>query len=78
MKEYIEKVTFIRKEYKTTSYYGNPSYYVYFIDANNNYACGYTGSNCACGYSVSNYNEGDKIVIKYHFTKNRQFDYYIN
>ena len=66
MKEYTEKVIFTDKEYKTTSYYGNPSYWVWFRSADDENAlnvCGYTGSNCACGYGVSNFRRGDAINI---------------
>lgn len=56
-------------KYKTTSYYGNPSYWVWFRDADNNFHSGYTGSNCACGYGVRNFKDGDKVIVKYHYTK---------
>lgn len=68
MAEYKKVVTFEGCEYKTTSYYGNPSYWVWFHDEEE-FEKGYTGSNCACGYGVRNYHEGDKVLMTYHYTK---------
>lgn len=69
MRNITEVVTFNDCQYKTTSYYGNPSYWVYFRDAQNTFRSGYTGSNCSCAYSVRNHKDGDKVLITYHFTK---------
>lgn len=68
MKEYKKVVTFDGCEYKTTSYYGNPSYWVWFHDGEN-YERGYTGSDCACAYGITNYRPWDKVAITYHYTK---------
>ena len=69
MKEFTAKAIFCGKQYKHTSVYGNPYYWVDLL-IGGNYMCGFTGSDCACGYSVSNYRIGDSIDIKYHFTRN--------
>lgn len=69
MKDVAIVGTFEGCEYKTTSYYGNPSYWVWFRDAQGGFYSAYTGSNCACGYGVRNLKDGDKVFIKYHFTK---------
>lgn len=69
MKHIEANCTFEGCEYKTTSYYGNPSYWMWFKDADGNYHSGYTGSNCACGYSVRNFKSGDKVLVKYHYTQ---------
>lgn len=56
-------------EYKCTSYYGNPSYYVTFEDESGNESRGYTASNAACGYGVKNF-LNKYANITYHITRN--------
>lgn len=68
MKNYVEIVKILDYQYKTTSIYGNPSYWVWF-EKDNTVNCGYTGSNCVCGYAVRNYKKNDTIEIIYHYTK---------
>lgn len=67
-----ELCTFHRAEYKNTSCFGNPSYWIFFTDSDGNFHTGYTASNASAGYKASNYRYapgGSKINLKYHFTK---------
>lgn len=60
--------TITATSYKCTSFYGNPSHWVWFTDAEGREYCGHTASDAACGYSVTNYlNEPAEIV--YHRTR---------
>lgn len=54
-------------KYKSTSYYGNPSYWVTFVH-DGDLIIGYTANNAACGYGCSNYN-GKMCAITYHYTR---------
>ena len=54
--------------YKCTSYYGNPSYWVSFETEGGEYLTGYTASNAACGYGCTNF-IGKGCRIKYHTTR---------
>lgn len=67
-KDIKEIVTVIGTSYKSTSIYGNPSYWVSFKRDNGEEIKGYTGSDCACGYGCSDFCE-KKCNITYHFTK---------
>ena len=67
-KEIVARISYI--DYKCTSYYGNPSYYVRFVDEKDNWFWGYTGSNCSIGYSISSFNPALYYRFKYHITKN--------
>lgn len=62
------KCTYLGSKYKTTSIYGNPSYYV-FLSIDGRYTIAYTASDAVSGYSIRNNREGDTIYIKYHVTK---------
>lgn len=66
-----EKCTLLSVEYKTTSYYGNPSYYIAFLDSKGNYKRGYTSSNASSGYTASNYKYSTNapIFLEYHETR---------
>lgn len=72
MKDF-EKCTVLRVEYKSTSVYGNNSYWLAFLNSEGHFERGYTASNASCGYTVTNYRyaEGKPIFIKYHYTKNK-------
>lgn len=69
-----EKCTLHNVERKGTSYYGNPSYWIYFSDSEGHFHAGYTASNSSAGYTASNYkycDEGQVIYLDYHFTKKK-------
>lgn len=69
-----EKCTLLSVEYKTTSYYGNPSYYIAFLDEKGNYKRGYTASNASAGYTIKNYRNamnGSPIYLRYHYTRTK-------
>lgn len=68
MKAITKAVTITAKEYKSSSIYGNPSYWVYFTDEEGNELSGYTASNAACGYGVGNY-INEKVNITFHYTR---------
>lgn len=63
------KIKLLSTEYKNTSFYGNPSYWVYYTDSDGNFGKAYTASNAACGYSVTNYHRGDILNVEIHVTK---------
>lgn len=69
MKKIKELVTVNSTSYKSTSYYGNPSYWVNFTNSNNKTLTGYTANNAACGYGCTNFN-GKRCEITYHYTRN--------
>lgn len=65
MKKTIE---ILNIEFKNLSYYGNPSYYVFFKDNEGNYGRAYTQSNAMCGYRIKNYL--NKVINVFcHYTK---------
>lgn len=69
-----EKCILHNVERKGTSYYGNPSYWIYFSDSEGHFHAGYTASNSSAGYTASNYkycDEGQAIYLDYHFTKKK-------
>lgn len=68
MKDF-EKCTVLKVEYRNTSYYGNNSYWLDFLNCERRFERGYTSPNASCGYTVQNYREGDTIFLKYHYTK---------
>ena len=70
-----QKCTLHKVERKGTSYYGNPSYWIYFSDSEGNFHAGYTAINSSAGYTASNYkycDEGQVIFLDYHFTKKKE------
>lgn len=69
MKTNTVKGRIISTRYKSTSYYGNPKYYVSFEDANGNYYTGETANNAACAYSVTNYDLRESCIIDFHYTR---------
>ena len=54
-------------QYKSTSYYGNPSYWVTF-ETDNGVLTAYTATDAACGYGCRNY-LGGSAEITYHRTR---------
>jgi len=68
MKKIKEVVEVIGTSYKSTSYYGNPSYWVTFTKSDGETLTGYTANNAACGYGCTNFN-GKKCEITYHYTR---------
>ena len=68
MKKYTVIAKVISTAYKCTSYYGNPSYWVTFQEADGAIIEGYTATNAACGYGCTNY-EGKTAEITYHITR---------
>ena len=69
--ENFEKCTVLKVEYKNTSYYGNNSYWVNFLNSEGHFERGYTAPNASCGYTITNYKyaEGKPIFLDYHYTK---------
>ena len=63
MKKHDEVLKIERTKRKSTSFYGNPSYWLYFEDGR----VGYTATNASCGYGAQNY-EGKKARVRYHYT----------
>ena len=60
--------TITATEYKNTSFYGNPSRWVWFTDDAGREYYGHTASDAACGYGVTNFlNKRAEIV--YHYTR---------
>ena len=71
MKQYTAKVKIGAIKFKSTSYYGNPSYWLFWCDEiESGHVHGYTASNASCGYYVCNSLIGKEIEISYHITKN--------
>ena len=68
MKDF-EKCTVLKVEYRNTSYYGNNSYWLNFLNCEGHFERGCTSPNASCGYTVQNYREGDAIFLRYHYTK---------
>ena len=68
MKDF-EKCKVLKVEYRNTSYYGNNSYWLNFLNCEGHWERGYTSPNASCGYTVRNYREGDTIFLRYHYTK---------
>lgn len=66
-KQFEKRVFILGVKYKSTSYYGNPSYWVYAEDDERNFYTGYTASNSACAYGLRNF-EKENCIIEYHYT----------
>ena len=63
------KCKVLKVEYRNTSYYGNNSYWLNFLNCEGHFERGYTSPNASCGYTVQNYREGDTIFLRYHYTR---------
>lgn len=69
MKQIVIKGRIISTRYKSTSYYGNPKYYVSFEDKNGEYYRGETANNAACAYGISNNDLKESCIITFHYTR---------
>lgn len=70
MKNRIRTIGKIKKvEYRNTSLYGNPSYYIAFEDETGKLIIGYTKPNADCAYGCRNEDLREFAYIEYHFTK---------
>ena len=68
MKYQEMEIKILKIEFRNVSLYGNPSYYIYGLDDNNEFFKGYTAPNSASGYSITNYKKGQEVKITYHIT----------
>lgn len=60
----------VSTRYKSTSYYGNPKYYVSFENKENGEILwGETANNAACAYAIENSEYRENAVIVYHVTR---------
>lgn len=69
MKQIVIKGRIISTRYKSTSYYGNPKYYVSFEDENGEYYRGETANNAACAYGIGNNDLKESCIITFHYTR---------
>lgn len=60
--------TVTKTEYKNTSFYGNPSRWVWFTDSEGCEHYGHTATDAACGYGVTNFLYRPAEIV-YHHTK---------
>lgn len=77
----IRTIAKIKKvEYRNTSVYGNPSYYIAFEDEKGKLIIGYTKPNAACAYGARNPDLREFAYIEYHMTKSGKIviDYICN
>lgn len=56
-------------QFRNTSYYGNPSYYILFENEEGETIKGYTAPNAACAYGCTNSEFSKFACIVYHITK---------
>lgn len=71
MKSY-EKCKLCEIEHGNNSVYGNPSYYIYFLDSNDEFHKAKTATNSYAGYDAGSYwyvESGSPIYLQYHYTK---------
>ena len=77
----IETIAKIKNvQYRNTSIYGNPSYYIAFEDEKGELIIGYTAPNADCAYGCKNSDLKDFAYIEYHKTKSGKvvIDYIFN
>lgn len=67
-------------QYRNTSVYGNPSYYIAFEDEKGELIIGYTAPNAECAYGCKNPDLKEFAYIEYHTTKGGKvvIDYIFN
>lgn len=67
-------------QYRNTSVYGNPSYYITFEDEKGEEIEGYTAPNSSCAYGAKNPCLREFAYIEYHATKSGKIviDYICN
>lgn len=56
-------------QYRNSSVYGNPSYYIAFEDEKGKLIIGYTKPNADCAYGCKNSELREFAYIEYHATK---------
>lgn len=56
-------------QFRNTSVYGNPSYYILFETETGETIKGYTAANAACAYGCTNSELREFACIVYHITK---------
>lgn len=56
-------------QFRNTSVYGNPSYYITFENETGETIKGYTAANAACAYGCTNSELREFACIVYHITK---------
>ena len=70
MKEIKVRGRIISTRYKSTSYYGNPKYFVSFKNEETDEVLwGETANNAACAYGIENSEFKKAAVITYHVTR---------
>lgn len=77
----IKTIAKIKKvEYRNSSVYGNPSYFIAFEDEKGKLIIGYTKPNAECAYGCKNPELREFAYIEYHFTKSGKIviDYIFN
>lgn len=77
----IKTIGKIKKvEYRNSSVYGNPSYFIAFEDEKGKLIIGYTKPNAECAYGCKNPELREFAYIEYHFTKSGKIviDYIFN
>ena len=67
-------------QYRNSSVYGNPSYYIAFEDEKGKLIIGYTKPNADCAYGCKNPDLKEFAYIEYHRTKSEKvvIDYICN
>ena len=67
-------------QYRNSSVYGNPSYYIAFEDEKGEEIEGYTAPNSSCAYGCKNPDLREFAYIEYHVTKSGKIiiDYICN
>lgn len=67
-------------QYRNSSVYGNPSYYIAFEDEKGELIIGYTKPNADCAYGCRNEDLREFAYIEYHQTKSGKIviDYIFN
>lgn len=70
MKKNTIKGRIISTRYKSTSYYGNPKYFVSFENVETGeHFWGETANNAACAYGINNSEFKKPCTITYHITR---------
>ena len=70
MKNRIRTIAKIKDvQFRNSSVYGNPSYYIVFENEKGEWIKGYTKPNAACAYGCTNSELTEFACIVYHITK---------
>ena len=70
MKNFKTRAVITKLRKGNNSYYGNPSWFVYFTDCNGFTHYAKTASNASCAYRLGDYCTGKEFEISYHITNN--------